>query len=563
MRGGGAVGLLMVDLDRFKHVNDTLGHPVGDALLRKVADRLRSALREGDLLARLGGDEFAIVQTGVGQPGAAERVARRVTDIVARPYIVEGHMIDIGASVGIAVLPDDAGGADELVKRADIALYRAKEAGRGTHRFYEARMDEAMQERRALEHEMRRALAYRQFQLHYQPQQSLETGRVTGFEALLRWNHPERGLIPPDDFIPLAEETGFIVPLGEWVLRQATADAAGWPETFTIAVNVSCRQLADPEFVACVRAALAAAGLEPERFEVEVTESVLMSDDAVCLKNLAALQEMGVTVSIDDFGTGYSSISYLRRFPFDKLKIDQSFIRGEGAEHQQDLVRAIVDISRHFRMKVVAEGVETHDQAEAMRAHGCGSVQGYHVSRPVPLDQTRAIIVAAGAEPAEAGDATRTAPRQPEASPASDGPLRRLVYFSRSCIDALEADLNEEVGRILAVARANNDADGVTGALLFTHGHFAQVLEGEPARVESVFERIQLDPRHCDVRLIEYAPIEARAFGPWAMGFAGSEAIDLPALAGVEIETDAVDGPALVDMLRTVLADEDRHRLAA
>ena len=558
---GSTPALLMIDLDRFKPVNDSLGHPVGDALLRKVAERLRASTRAEDVVARLGGDEFAVLQTGRMQPEGAEALARRIVEIVSRPYVLDGHMIEIGVSVGVALAPRDASDTEELVKRADLALYDAKTGGRGRHRFFAETMNDDMERRRALDGDMRRALAYRQFELHYQPQQSLSDGRVTGFEALLRWNHPEKGQVPPGDFIPLAEETGFIVPLGEWVIRQAAKDAAAWPEPYAVAVNVSCRQLCDAGLVPAVEAGLKAAGLPPSRFEIEVTESVLMDEGDTCLDNLRALQGLGVRVSLDDFGTGYSSISYLRRFPFDKIKIDQSFVRGPDAGDHEALVRAIVDLGRHFRMEAVAEGVETPAQAEAMRQSGCGAVQGYLVSRPVRAPEAAAMIargfapVAPVAPPALEEDA--------QAEPVSTGPLRRLVYFSRNAVDALESDLDALVRSILDVARRNNATAGVTGALLFSRGHFAQVLEGSPEAVEATFERIQLDRRHTGVNLVEYVDIAERAFGSWAMAFTGGDTATVPALAGETLDLTGIDGSAMVDMLTRLLDEEDRYRAAA
>ena len=558
------VAYAMIDLDRFKAVNDTLGHAVGDRLLAKVAERLRSAVREGDMLARLGGDEFALVQIGDEQPAAIERTVARLVDLVGRPYVVDGQMLEIGCSVGVALAPGDATEADALASRADLALYRAKEEGRSCYRFFAPGMDDAMLERRALDADMRRALAYREFELHYQPQQDLPSGRITGFEALIRWNHPERGTVQPGDFIPLAEETGFIVPLGEWIVRQACADCASWPGAPSVAVNVSTRQLMGAGLVDTVRTALHANGLAPARLEVEVTETSLMEDTRQCVETLGRLRDLGVAVSLDDFGTGYSSISYLRSFPFDKLKIDKSFVHEEDGS-SDDLVKAIIDISRHFRMNAVAEGVETEARAEALRSLGCNAIQGFLLGRAMPSDDARTIAERQAAAPDASSGSGAGAASRAGAVPAleDEGSLVRLAYVSRSTCDLSELDLRTQVTSILAVSRRNNGRDGVSGALLFNHGHFAQVLEGPSAAVEATFERIQHDDRHADVNLIECRAVTGRVFAGWAMAHVGADepgragGLDLEGLASVADWTGG--GVDVVSMLANLLRYEERH----
>ncbi|WP_183436204.1 putative bifunctional diguanylate cyclase/phosphodiesterase [Methylobacterium sp. R2-1] len=403
-RTGAPLAVLMLDLDRFKAVNDTLGHPVGDALLRKVAERLRKATRSGDVVARLGGDEFAILQAGAEQPQASEALARRLVDLVGRTYVVDGHMLNVGVSVGVAVAPVDGRGADDLLKHADLALYRAKAEGRGTYRFFEPAMNAQMQARRSLEIDLRRALALKQFDLAFQPQIQLETGAVTGFEALLRWNHPERGPVSPALFIPLAEEIGIIVGIGEWALRAACREAASWPQPASIAVNLSPVQFRGGKLVETVMNVLAQTGLDPARLELEITEGALLENTDSVLDVLNGLRALGVKISMDDFGTGYSSLSYLQKFPFDKIKIDQSFVRGmEGNAECGAIVRAIARLGASLGMRTTAEGVETPSQLDAIRAEGCTEVQGYLTGRPMPAAQAAALLSSSPvASPADA-----------------------------------------------------------------------------------------------------------------------------------------------------------------
>ena len=386
--------VLLVDLDRFKAVNDTLGHPIGDGLLRLVSKRLRSMVRQQDMVARLGGDEFALLVSSVADTVGLTQLATRIVDVLGRPYLIEGHLVNIGASVGVAVSPSDGREHDQLLRSADLALYAAKQAGRSTHRFFEPAMDARAHARRSLEIDLRKALALREFELHYQPQIDLDLNAVAGFEALLRWRHPERGLVSPADFIPLAEEIGLIVPLGEWVLREACQEAARWPSNVSVAVNVSPHQFGDTtRLVAVVAQSLAAAGLPGRRLEIEITESVLLRNEQAVLTALHDLRAMEVRVAMDDFGTGYSSLSQLHSFPFDKIKIDQSFVRDHGdIAGQNAIIRAITALGVSLGMSTIAEGVETSDQLARIRAEGCTSVQGYLFSQPVPVERVASLI---------------------------------------------------------------------------------------------------------------------------------------------------------------------------
>jgi len=385
--------VLFLDLDRFKGVNDTLGHPMGDELLKMVATRLRHSLRETDTVARVGGDEFAIIQTGIEQPIDTAILAQRIGEAMRAPYDLGGHAVVVDISIGIAMAPNDGIDADGLLKAADMALYGAKADGRGTYRFFEPAMDLRMKARRELETALRLALAAGQFELHYQPLVNVDDKRITGCEALVRWNHPERGMIPPAEFIPVAEEIGLIVPLGEWVLRQACLDAASWPDGIKVAVNLSPIQVTSQNIVPIVIGALAAAGLPARRLEVEITESVLMHNTEQNTATLHRLRELGVRISMDDFGTGYSSLSYLRKFPFDKIKIDRSFISGLPDDNESlAIVRAVAGLAANLNIAATAEGIETAEQLATIRALGCVEMQGYLFSRPVPLAQIMPLL---------------------------------------------------------------------------------------------------------------------------------------------------------------------------
>ena len=392
-RKGGLAAVLCIDLDRFKEVNDTLGHPVGDALLTSVAARLRACVRAADTVSRFGGDEFAIVQDEVEDPKDVVALASRLLEQINRPYRLEGREIIVSASIGVAIAPTDADEADALLKCADVALYRAKADGRSNYRFFEAAMDSRFQARRDLETALRGALQNNEFELHYQPLVDLQTNEVTGFEALLRWSHPERGAIPPSEFIPIAEESGLIGALGEWVLREACAEAADWPTELTVAINLSPLQFAAGNLVATVISALAASGLAAGRLELEVTERALLQEGDRNLATLRQLRELGARVCLDDFGVGYSSLNCLRRFPFDKIKIDRSFVNqiGDNAEARAT-VRAIAELASGLRMVTTAEGVESSDQLEHVRAEGCTEAQGFVFSQAMRSEKIREFL---------------------------------------------------------------------------------------------------------------------------------------------------------------------------
>ncbi len=381
--------LLFIDLDGFKSINDTLGHATGDAVLRLLADRLLRCADKGDTVARVGGDEFAIIHSLAPEAKGISALATALVESVAKPYDVGGSRLTLTASVGIAVTSPSCSGPDRIQKDADIALYRAKADGRNLFRIYDSNMDGELEAKRSLERAMRSALTRNQFEVRYQPIVDTRSERTCGFEALLRWEHPERGVIPPSEFIAVAEEMGFIISLGEWVLRRACQDAADWPPYISLAVNVSPAQC-NPALVPTVTNALAASRLPPARLELEITESALLHNNKTTLSVLRQLRQLGVKISMDDFGTGYSSLSYLRSFPFDKIKIDQSFVRDICVNPDSlAIVRAVAGLGRNFGVPTTAEGVETSEQLEFIKEIRCTQCQGYYFGRAMSPDGVR------------------------------------------------------------------------------------------------------------------------------------------------------------------------------
>jgi diguanylate cyclase (GGDEF)-like protein len=395
-RRSGYMAMHLIDLDRFKGINDTLGHPVGDRLLNAVGQRLQAAVRRSDTVARLGGDEFVVLNARLTQPEEAGRMAQRLLDALAAPFNIDGHRVHITASVGIALAPGDGVDPDELMKKSDMALYAAKADGRGVFRFFEPAMDAAAQARRALEMDLRNALGRGEMEVYFQPLIDLKTGRICACEALLRWHHPERGLVSPAEFIPIAEETSLIIQLGEWVLNQACAEAARLPSDVKVAVNLSPAQFKDTNLASTVVTALARSRLSPGRLELEITETVLLQDSHATMRAMRQLQKLGVRMSLDDFGTGYSSLSYLRKFPFQKIKIDGSFVKDLGIdEGSVAIIRAIAGMGADLGMDITVEGIETEEQLRIVKAEGCTEGQGYLLGRPMPADALRKRIAEA------------------------------------------------------------------------------------------------------------------------------------------------------------------------
>jgi diguanylate cyclase (GGDEF)-like protein len=392
-RHGGDLAVLFIDLDGFKTINDTLGHGTGDAVLKHLAYRLRHGVRESDKIGRLGGDEFAIIQVGSEQPNEAATLAARLVELIGAPLDIDGQKLVIGASIGIAVAEGDYQDSHQLLRAADLAMYRAKAEGRGRFRFFDPELDRQVQERRDLELALRAAVDEDAFKIHYQPLVNLQTGRISAFEALSRWEDPQRGSVPPSTFIPLAEEVGLIDVIAQRVLQRACAEAARWPQHISVAVNLSSVQFRSGHLVSTVKDALAASGLPPRRLELEITESIFLQDSESNLTVLSQLADLGVKISMDDFGTGYCSLSYLRSFPFHKIKIDRSFIRDLSSKQSSvAIVRAVCELARSFGAATTAEGVETDEQLTRISAEGCTEVQGYIFSKPVPANEIPAML---------------------------------------------------------------------------------------------------------------------------------------------------------------------------
>jgi diguanylate cyclase (GGDEF)-like protein len=390
---GHGFALLSLDLDHFKEVNDTLGHAIGDALLKEVSARLRAATRDSDFVTRLGGDEFAILQFPYNRPEDAATLAARLTEVLAEPFHIDGHDMIIGTTVGIAIAPRDARDAAELLRKGDMALYRAKLEGRGTYRFFEAGMDSVQQARRVLENELRTAIREGEFELHYQPILDLQTGAVTSLEALIRWRHPLRGLVQHSEFMPTAEESGLILPIGEWALREACRQAGTWPEAIIVAVNLSSLHFKSRGLVALVTSALTGARLDPARLELEITETVLLQEPETVLDTLHQIHQLGVGVTMDNFGSGNSNLNYLRRFPFTRIKIDQSLVCDMATQPDAAaIVNATVKLTSLLGITSSAEGVETAEQLDVLRAGGCSQVQGCCVGQPVPAEKVSQML---------------------------------------------------------------------------------------------------------------------------------------------------------------------------
>ncbi len=379
---------LCLDLDNFKNINDSLGHAFGDKLLRELGKRLRRELREHDTLARLGGDEFAVVLTGLEGRDAACNTAQRLIKAISPPFQIEGHQFAVGVSIGIAIAPDDNDQAEQLLGYADMALYQAKRNGRNRYECFDVELDVAARQRRLMETDLRTALHLGQLQLHYQPVVDHQTSSVTGYEALLRWEHPTRGMVMPMDFIPIAEETGLIHELGNRALNLACQEAASWDGEQTVSVNLSAVQFKNGDLVHTVALALADSGLPPQRLELEITESVLLGNSEENVRTLRALKDLGVSISLDDFGTGYSSLGYLRSFPFDRIKIDKSFVHDMcDSREAMSIIRAITELSNSLMIKTTAEGVESEEQMRRLAAEGCSHFQGYFYGRPAPASE--------------------------------------------------------------------------------------------------------------------------------------------------------------------------------
>jgi len=426
-RPGKSVAVMILDLDKFKEVNDMLGHPGGDTLLRTVGERLTACTRNRDTVGHVGGDQFAIVQGDLEEPLEAAAFAQRLADVISQPCEIEGHRIASTVTIGIALAPWNGDHPDHLLKNAEIALYRAKLDDPGTWRFFEPEMGLLAEARRTLETELRSALSNGEFELFYQPFYNVQSGKICAFEALLRWRHPRRGMILPDEFIPLSEETGLIVPIGEWVLREACAEATTWPEHISVSVNLSSVQFRKRTPVKAVVDALSVSGLAARRLELEITETVLMQNSQTALAALHQLRELGSRISMDDFGTGYSSLSYLRSFPFDKIKIDRSFVRDLSQQDGIAIVRAITSLGASLRLATTAEGVETMEQFAIVRAEGCTEVQGFLFSPPRPAKDIPELLDAMRTNAAFQPQWPRSCPAPESLLPSQPTPERLFI----------------------------------------------------------------------------------------------------------------------------------------
>lgn len=390
--GIASLAMLMIGLDRFKRINETLGHDSGDQLLKFAAQRLLRVVRSDDIVAHFAGDQFAVLQINQNQPVAATTMAERIAELLKRPFLVNGQQINISASIGLAILHQNTESAGDLIKHAELALHDAKHNARGSYRRYEQSLQKNASEQHELEVSLRRALFLREFSLFYQPQARMHDKKIVGFEALIRWEKPGAGIISPLHFIPLAEDTGEIHEIGQWVLQTACREAATWPEDIQIAVNVSPVQFESNNLKQIVQAALAASGLAPRRLELEITEGLLIKNIANALDQLKEMQAMGVSVAMDDFGTGYSSLNYLSSFPFSKIKIDQSFVHRMHTDKSRALINAVIALGSALGIKTLAEGVETEEQFDYLARNGCMEIQGYLISKPVPAERIQALI---------------------------------------------------------------------------------------------------------------------------------------------------------------------------
>jgi diguanylate cyclase (GGDEF)-like protein/PAS domain S-box-containing protein len=411
-RYGTPFAIMFLDLDQFKGVNDSKGHMAGDRLLAEAARRMQALLGEIDIVARLGGDEFAILLPDTGDRAAVETLAVRLVSAMREPFNIESDMFLIGASIGIAMAPGDGIRPDHLLRNADLALYRAKADGRSTHRFFETQMDSEQRERRLIEADLRGAIARSELVLHYQPLVSATDGLPTGFEALVRWNHPTRGLVPPSDFIAIAEQSDLIVDIGDWTINQACIEAAAWPDHLTVAVNLSARHFRRSDIGRVVQRALNHSGLAPKRLEIEITEGLLIENPDEVIEKLGEIRALGVTIAMDDFGTGYSSLSYLLKFPFDKIKIDRSFVEASTSDPiARDILRAIASMAKTLKLRITAEGVETAEQVEFLSEIACHQLQGYYFARPLASSDLPAYLLSTVARraPAPVQEATALA----------------------------------------------------------------------------------------------------------------------------------------------------------
>lgn len=519
--------LLCITFEKFRDFKAEVGEQAGDRLLMKIANRMAGILPNNSFAARAGGSSFAILILNDANRSACEKfnnMAEQIKAMLSRPYLVDSQVAEINASIGWAKAENNVNTL-ELMRRAELSLTVNSEMPESKDQPYSATMDEKLKDERKLEFDLRKALMLDEFELHYQMQLDYTNRKISGFEALIRWCHAERGMVFPDVFIPLAERSGLIVPMGEWVIKTACKEAMLWPESIRVAVNVSPVQLQSDNLIPVVKQALAETGLSPDRLEIEITESTAIQDESTSRQRLLELKALGLSIALDDFGTGYASLSYLRSFPFDKLKIDQSFIRSDDNRVENDLVlQSMFSLGKVFGMTTLAEGIETEEHQEKLLNLGCDKAQGYLYSRPVPFPKTFELISRFNQISVEEKSLPSRVQSVVEKSDVGDSGLFQIAYISDNSVASDTAELEAMIENIQADSSKNNTADNISGALMFNQLCFAQILEGESHIIENTFERIQNDPRHHNIQVLDYGPIKHRSFPDWAMAFVGETA---------------------------------------
>ena len=584
--GNNELTLYCVSLTGLRSLNDSYGYSTVDKLLAllqsRVADSTSNHPSSIDMIAQLSSGELMLLTQTPGSTTESKTdwhsvLSEHLVDVAERPYIIDQQILTVGACIGVACLTPEqlhdvfadnqhprpklaANLAQELLRQSIVARQGMWQRGKNGWQYFDVSMDRAIKQRLELENDLRRAIALDEFELYFQPKLQLDTDRISGFEALIRWHHPTRGMVPPFEFIPVAEELGLIIPLGEWIIREACNRAKAWPSDQTIAINISVVQFSQEKFIELILQAIAESGILPGQVELEITESVLLGNETEVLDTLHALKQEGVRIAMDDFGTGYSSMSYLRQFPFDTLKIDQSFVRDPENEKQNAMIRsAIFSLGKNFDMSVVAEGVETTEQMAQMKSEHCDLVQGYLVSKPVPFADTFELLKSYNdstiAVPMETGSSDRTQLSVlPTDQDQKENPLLRLVYLSTNQMSNDSDAFEKAISQIMSSSIHNNANASISGALMFNSNVFAQVLEGSPEAVEATFERIQRDERHANVTVLDCARTDTRHFPNWAMAFIGETEHNADEFREIAALTDFSDKPLQGDrILRTLM----------
>lgn len=516
--------LLCISFENFDEFNTEFGENAGDRLLTNIAKRLTATLTDSYWVAKTGNANFCVFKasaTTACDDGDFKSLPAQLKELLNRPFLINSNVAEMRTNVGWTTTQKPINSL-ELYRQAELSLSVNTETGGVNDKPYFPDMDQKRTEGRKLEFDLRKAILLKQFELHYQMQLNYTNRRVTGFEALIRWNHPEQGMVFPDVFIPLAEKTGLIVAIGEWVIKTACKEAMKWPEDITVAVNVSPIQLQSENLIGVIKTALQETGLSPKRLEIEITESSAIQDETESRQVLLALKELGLSIALDDFGTGYASLSYLRSFPFDKLKIDQSFVRCEENIHQNDLVlQSMFSLGKCFGMTTLAEGIETEEHQDKLLDLGCQSAQGYLYSRPIPFQKTFELLEKFNQIPLTAPCDSMDSNVVSARIVPTETNLFQIAYISDNAASVSSEHLNQVMDSIQQDSKRNNSADNISGALMFNQLCFAQILEGESQLIERTFERIQTDPRHQNIQVLDYGPIEKRSFPDWAMAFIG------------------------------------------